>query len=148
MAQKAYRGKGGRHVSKGDLVLTDCNVTGTDVGTPDKPKISLRMLWEYCLLPSLDALVAAGGQCEGATVVHQEDNAGTTVCLNLILTQHISFVVFTVLKYFSNLLKDLIRRAVSMNGLPMHSSPADGNWNCKHHKDHIQTSWICRYFAP
>ncbi len=29
---------------KGDLILTDCNVTGTDVGTPDKPKISLRLL--------------------------------------------------------------------------------------------------------
>jgi hypothetical protein len=81
VAQKAYRGKGGRLVSKGDLVLTDCNVTGTDVGTPDKPKFSLRMLWEYCLLPSLDALVAPGGQCEGATVVHQEDNAGTNVFL-------------------------------------------------------------------
>jgi hypothetical protein len=29
------------------------------------------------LLPSLDALVALGGQCEGAIVIHQEDNAGT-----------------------------------------------------------------------
>ena len=66
VAQKAYRAKGGRLVRKGDMVLTDCNVTGKDVGTPDKPKFSLRLLWEYCLLPSLDALVAVGGQCEGA----------------------------------------------------------------------------------
>jgi hypothetical protein len=82
VAQKAYRGKGGVAVKKGDLLLTDCNVTGTDVGTPDKPKFSLRLLWECCLLPSLDALVAVGGQCEGAMVVHQEDNAGTNVCVN------------------------------------------------------------------
>jgi hypothetical protein len=86
VAQKSYRGKGGIPVKKGDMVLTDCNVTGTDVGTPDKPKFSLRLLWEYCLLPSLDALVAIGGQCEGATVVHQEDNAGTTLSKNLFPT--------------------------------------------------------------
>jgi hypothetical protein len=89
VAQKAYRGKGGRPVKKGDMVLTDCNVTGTDVGTPDKPKFSLRLLWEYCLLPSLDALVAIGGQCEGAIAVHQEDNAGTHVSHNLLPTPHV-----------------------------------------------------------
>ena len=76
MAQRAYRGKGGTRVVKGDCLLTDCNVTGTDVGTPDKPKFALRTLWEFGLLPSLDALVATGGQCEGALVIHQEDNAG------------------------------------------------------------------------
>jgi hypothetical protein len=58
------------------MILTDCNVTGTDLGTPDKPKFALRPLWEFSLLPSLDALVAVGGQCEGAIIVHQEDNAG------------------------------------------------------------------------
>ena len=76
VAQRGYRGKGGRQVQKGDLILTDCNVTGTDVGTPANPKFSLKLFWEFCLLPSLDALVAAGGLCEGAIVVHQEDNAG------------------------------------------------------------------------
>jgi hypothetical protein len=76
VAQKAYRGKSGKAVQKGDCVLTDCNVTGTDPGTPDKPKFALRPLWQYGLLPSLDALVALGGQCEGAVVIHQEDNAG------------------------------------------------------------------------
>jgi len=53
----------------------------------DKPKFALRPLWEFGLLPSLDALVGAGGQCEGAVVVHQEDNAGntlTTLSCNLI----------------------------------------------------------------
>jgi len=76
VAQRSYRGKGGIRVQKGDMTLTDCNVTGTDVGTPDKPKFSLRLLWEHCLFPSLDALVGIGGQCEGVIVVHQEDNAG------------------------------------------------------------------------
>jgi hypothetical protein len=76
VAQKAYRGKGGVKVVRGDCLLTDCNVTGTDVGTPDKPKFALRALWEHGLLPSLDALVGPGGQCEGALVIHQEDNAG------------------------------------------------------------------------
>ncbi len=81
VAQRAYRGKGGVKVVKGDCLLTDCNVIGTDVGTPDKPKFSLRALWEYRLLPSLDALVAPGGQCEGALIIHQEDNAGVVTTL-------------------------------------------------------------------
>jgi hypothetical protein len=66
--------------------LKDCNVTGTDTGTPDKPKFVLRPLWEYCLLPSLDALVSVGGQCEGVIVVHQEDNAGNTHHLSHAIT--------------------------------------------------------------
>ena len=86
VAQKAYRGKGGVKVVKGDCLLTDCNVTGTDIGSPDKPKFALRALWEYGLLPSLDALVAPGGQCEGALVIHQEDNAGCVLSLPQTLT--------------------------------------------------------------
>jgi hypothetical protein len=86
VAQKAYRGKGGVKVVKGDCLLTDCNVTGTDIGTQDKPKFALRALWEYGLLPSFDALVAPGGQCEGALVIHQEDNAGCVLSLSEALT--------------------------------------------------------------
>jgi hypothetical protein len=82
-AQRGYRGKGGVRVNKGDCLLTDCNVTGTDIGSPDKPKFALRALWEYGLLPSLDAVVGPGGQCEGAKVVHQEDNAGFCICRNI-----------------------------------------------------------------
>jgi hypothetical protein len=81
VAQRGYRGKEGRLIKKGDCLLTDCNVTGTDIGTPDKPKFALKQLWEYILLPTMDALVAVGGQCEGATVIHQEDNAGMCMCL-------------------------------------------------------------------
>jgi hypothetical protein len=81
IAQRSYKGKGGTKVAKGDCLLTDCNVTGTDTGTPDKPKFALRHLWGYGLLPSLDALVAVGGLAEGAVVVHQEDNAGIVVTI-------------------------------------------------------------------
>jgi hypothetical protein len=95
VAQRSYRGKGGRLVQKGELILTDCNVPGIDVRTPDSPKFSLRLLWEYFLLPSLDVLVAVGGQCEAAIVIHQEDNVGPNACLNLIPTPHLFFVVNT-----------------------------------------------------
>jgi hypothetical protein len=97
VAQKAYRGKGGVKVVKGDSLLTDCNVTGTDVGTPDKAKFALRTLWEYWLLPSLDALVATGGQCEGALVIHQEDNAGGVMSLPLALTRTRSLTLYLTL---------------------------------------------------
>ncbi len=107
VAQKSYRGKGGCIVKKGDLVLTDCNVTGTDIGTPDKPKFSLRLLWEYCLLPSLDALVADGGQCEGAMVVHQEDNAGITLTL---------YIIQTLILHLFTSLQGHIRKAVFISG--------------------------------
>ena len=83
VAQKAYRAKGGHRVQKGDCLLTDCNVTGTDTGTPDKPKFALRLLWEHGLLPQFDALVGPGGLCEGASIVHQEDNAGIPLNLTL-----------------------------------------------------------------
>ena len=62
--------------NRGDLVLTDCNVTGSNYGTATKPKFPLMELWATVLFPELDALVKVGGPCEGAIVVHQEDNAG------------------------------------------------------------------------
>ena len=62
--------------NRGDLVMTDCNVTGSNYGTATKPKFPLLELWTTVLLPALEALVKPGGPCEGAIVVHQEDNAG------------------------------------------------------------------------
>lgn len=58
------------------MYLVDCNVTGEDVGTVTEPKFALKLLWKHVLLPAFDALVAPGGLCEHAMVVHQEDNAG------------------------------------------------------------------------
>ena len=62
--------------NRGDLVLTDCNVTGSNYGTPTKPNFPLMALWQNVLLPEMDELVKEGGPCAGAIVVHQEDNAG------------------------------------------------------------------------
>ena len=76
VAQRKHMGSDGINYNKGDVIPTDCNVTGTDVGTPAKPKFALKCLWEHVLIPALETLVAPGGKCEGAVVVHQEDNAG------------------------------------------------------------------------
>ena len=76
VALRKHVGQDGNNYNKGDVIAADCNVTGTDVGTPSKPKFPLKSLWEYILIPALEALVAPGGRCEGAIVVHQEDNAG------------------------------------------------------------------------
>jgi hypothetical protein len=61
---------------KGDLRRVPANVSGTSTGTPTEPKFPLVKLWEVVLLPALDMMVAPNGPCAGATVVHQEDNAG------------------------------------------------------------------------
>jgi hypothetical protein len=70
-----HRGKIPKNV-KGDLRRVDANVTGSNKGTPSDPKFPLVQLWEVVLLPALDSLVAWDEPCAGATVVHQEDNAG------------------------------------------------------------------------
>ena len=138
VAQKAYRGKGGKAIIKGDCLLTDCNVTGTDTGTPDKPKFALRPLWEFGLLPSLDALVGAGGQCEGAVVVHQEDNAGNTLTTLSCNTKSSNVI----------LRQDLIKRGASTNGSPLNSRIEAGAWSYKHHKGPTPTCWTSRYSPP
>ncbi len=62
--------------NRGNFVITDCNVTGSNYGTASKPKFPLMEMWSTVLLPALDVLVMTGGPCDGAIVVHQEDNAG------------------------------------------------------------------------
>ena len=71
----SFKGNPVKH-HKGEPFLVDCNVTGSDVGTPADPKFALKYLWEYTPIPTIEALVAPGGPCEGATVIFQEDNAG------------------------------------------------------------------------
>jgi hypothetical protein len=73
---RLHLGQDGNNYKKGDGIAADCNVTGTDRGTPSKPKFPLKALWEHVLIPAFEALVAPGGRYAGATVVHQEDNAG------------------------------------------------------------------------
>jgi hypothetical protein len=57
--------------NRGDLVLTDRNVTCSNYGIATKPKFPLLELW-----PELETLVKSGGPCEGAILVHQEDTVG------------------------------------------------------------------------
>ena len=61
---------------KGKPYLVDCNVTGSNPGSPTAPCFPLKGVWEHSLIPSVEALIAVGGPCEGAQVVFQEDNAG------------------------------------------------------------------------
>ena len=70
-----FRGNPIKH-RRGVPYLVDCNVTGSDPGTPTDPKFPLQKLWEHTLIPSIEALVSPGGPCSGAQVVFQEDNAG------------------------------------------------------------------------
>jgi len=70
-----FKGNPVKH-TKGKPYLVDCNVTGSNPGTPTAPCFPLKGVWEHALIPSVEALIAEGGPCEGAQVVFQEDNAG------------------------------------------------------------------------
>ena len=113
VAQKKHTGADGNSYAKGDVIPTDCNVTGTDIGTPSKPKYALKNLWEHVLIPALERLVAPGGRCDGAMVVHQEDNAGA---LTLTLTQTLTHTLTLTLTLTQTLMQDLIRKVNITNG--------------------------------
>jgi hypothetical protein len=70
-----YKGNAVKH-HKGVPYLVNCNVTGSKLGTPTEPTFPLKLLWEHCLIPSVEKLLAPGGPCYGAQVILQEDNAG------------------------------------------------------------------------
>jgi hypothetical protein len=70
-----FKGNPIKH-KRGEPYLVDCNVTGSDPGTPTDPKFPLQRLWEHTLIDSIADLVKPGGPCEGAQVIFQEDNAG------------------------------------------------------------------------
>ena len=61
---------------KGDVYLVDCNVTGSDEGTSDKPKFSLKRLLDDHMFPKIAELVGPGGKYDGYLPVIQGDNAG------------------------------------------------------------------------
>jgi hypothetical protein len=56
--------------------LVDCNVTGSDVGTSDKPNLLLKDFYEHLLFPRLAELVGSNGKYEGYIPIIQVDNAG------------------------------------------------------------------------
>ena len=75
-----YEKKSRDHLAK-QQVMKECitDALRKSTGGNCNPKFALRLLWEHSLLPQLDALIGPGGLCEGATIVHQEDNAGNTL---------------------------------------------------------------------
>lgn len=62
--------------NKGDAYLVDCNVTGSNEGTSDKPKFSLLSLMRDHIFPKINDLIKPGGEYEGYLPVIQGDNAG------------------------------------------------------------------------
>jgi hypothetical protein len=72
-----YRYSGPVIRRKGDTYLVDCNVTGSDEGTSDKPKFSLLSLFRDIVFPYIrDELVGPGKPYEGFTPIIQGDLAG------------------------------------------------------------------------
>ena len=61
---------------KGGIHMVDCNVTGSDAGTSDKPKFSLKHFFETELFPRIVELVCEGRPYEGYIPIIQGDNAG------------------------------------------------------------------------
>jgi hypothetical protein len=62
-----FKGNAIKH-PKGVPYLVNCNVTGSKLGTPTEPTFPLKLLWEHCLIPSVEKLLApdgysARGQC-------------------------------------------------------------------------------------
>ena len=70
-----FKGNAVKH-AKGIPYIVDCNVTGSDPGTASNPLFPLQTLWEHCLVPTIENLIAPEGPCHGTQVVFQEDNTG------------------------------------------------------------------------
>jgi hypothetical protein len=56
--------------------LIDCNVTGSDTGTSDKPKFALLHLFRDRIFTQIQKLSGPGGRYEGYVPIIQGDNAG------------------------------------------------------------------------
>ena len=77
MADGRMRFDGDYVRQKGDCYMVDCNVTGSNHGTSNAPKFSLKDLFESTVYPYIkDELVAEGKPFEGYTPIIQGDRAG------------------------------------------------------------------------
>ena len=72
----SFRATGEIIRQKGDLFLVEYAVTGSEEGTSDNPKFSLKQLFETTIFPDVEKLVGPGGKYEGYKVIFQGDNAG------------------------------------------------------------------------
>ena len=60
--------------NKGDAYIINCNVTGSDEGTSDKPMFSLLALFSENVFPKIEGLVGLGHKYEGFLPVSSDDN--------------------------------------------------------------------------
>ena len=73
--QRKLVGKNGVIIkNKGDIHYIDCNVTGSNDGTPKDPNFYSNMPFEKCLFTVIDKLVCDGGPFEVFDPVIQNDN--------------------------------------------------------------------------
>ena len=84
-AQRAYSGmneEGGRMFRgdvirrKGDAYSVDTTITGSDEGTSENPKLSLKRVFKEVVFEQVDKMVAMGAPLEGYKPVYQGDKAG------------------------------------------------------------------------
>ena len=60
----------------GDVVVVDCELTGSSTGTSDRPKFSLLNLFRECVVEQVAIIVGEGGPFEGHTPIFTHDNGG------------------------------------------------------------------------
>lgn len=72
--KREFKGPVMRH--KGDAYSVDTTVTGSNEGTSDKPKFSLKHLFLDLVFPLVEQYVGKGRQFEGYTPIFQGDQAG------------------------------------------------------------------------
>ena len=63
-------------VTRYDLHLVDCEVTGSNKGISDDPKFPVLNLFENHIFPRIEALVGPGSKNEGYEVAIQGNNVG------------------------------------------------------------------------
>ena len=65
---------------KFDAYMMDCTVTGSDAGTLDALKFSLKYLFEEHIFPKISVLVDPGGDFEVYLPIFQGDSVGLHIC--------------------------------------------------------------------
>jgi len=71
---REYRGKVIRRA--GDPYSVDTTITGSDEGTSENPKLSLKRVFKEVVFEEVDKMVAMGAPLEGYKPVYQGDKAG------------------------------------------------------------------------
>ena len=65
---------------KSNAYIVDCTVTGSDAGTSNAPKLSLKYLFKYHIFPEISVLVDLEEYFEGYSPIFQGENVGPHIC--------------------------------------------------------------------